>query len=135
MRSNPAKLTGCPTCAKTGFDPAKPGFYYVIATDGRIIHGITNSFKQRWRKNYSKRHSLDDILFLIRSDPGESVKQMEAELNKALADHRCPVDEDGEKRESFCYTPEVRDIINSSLQRFIDSGLTSTPYRPNMENL
>jgi hypothetical protein len=48
--------TGCPTCAKTGFDPNKPGYlYYLRVSDSNQTYwkiGITNlSVKKRFRKS------------------------------------------------------------------------------------
>ena len=38
---------GCPVCAKTGFNPDKPAWTYILEFDGFIKYGITNNLKNR----------------------------------------------------------------------------------------
>jgi hypothetical protein len=48
------KLTGCPTCAKTGFDPNADGFLYFIShPNWEILQiGITNNPDRRLSQQY-----------------------------------------------------------------------------------
>jgi len=51
-RSHKHRPTGCPACATTGFDPSKPGQYYVIAI---LSSGDTIMYKAGISNNYLNR--------------------------------------------------------------------------------
>ena len=76
---------GCPRCSKTGFDPSKPGWLYLLRRyrNGRLEFqwGITNHLEQRTRQ-YIK---YDWVVIDYKYYPsGQQCKDQESELNSML---------------------------------------------------
>lgn len=75
---------GCQMCAKYGFNPSKPAYFYiysVVGIDSKFAgFGITANFKSRNRNHILsfKENGLEFLLtFLIRFESGEDARQLE----------------------------------------------------------
>jgi hypothetical protein len=94
--------TGCPACSKGGFDPSKPGQYYVLRIlnefDDIILYkgGISNQFEKRFSQHKQRfckesrsknwKLTLDE---LIEFDVGQKARDLETSL-LAIEDIRAP---------------------------------------------
>ena len=76
-----ARRTGCPKCARAGFDPSSPGiFYYLEHSDwmaGKI--GITNSGIKTDRLALFRRHGWK-VLWTFESDDGYLILNLETQM-------------------------------------------------------
>lgn len=88
---------GCPCCAGSGFDPAKPGVLYYLAfelANGRTVYkiGITNrTVERRYAKCKTPYRVVKEEYFLF----GHLCKDAERRIIKKYKKHRCkdaPVD-------------------------------------------
>lgn len=73
---------GCPRCAKTGFNPAKPATLYLLRSDcGSMVKiGISNNHEQR-HAQLRRRTPFDwNCIELLHGD-GEAIADMEKELH------------------------------------------------------
>src|ERR1700677_659592 len=59
-----ASNAGCPTCAKPGYDPNKPGYIYLVRHDywGLLQIGISNHPEQRIGNHASRGWALLDVI-------------------------------------------------------------------------
>ena len=75
----------CRRCARSGFDSAKPSWFYVIHTspgvDAAVQFGITNKYEDRLRKH--ARAGFVDVLLLL-ADDGRTVQLLELHVKRAL---------------------------------------------------
>lgn len=70
---------GCPSCAKTGFDPGKPGTLYALKSDcGRHVKiGVSNSYEKRIH-TLSRETPFDfTVVALLHLDDGAAVFDLE----------------------------------------------------------
>jgi len=75
--------TGCPRCAKSGFDQTQPGIFYFIENKELLsrkvgIANVTSSRLEDWRKHGWK------VLFTHESDEGLSILNLETEALRWL---------------------------------------------------
>ena len=70
--------TGCPSCAKYGFDPAKPGTLYALRSEcGRLIKiGISNNFKRRVGELTKRTPFRFNVVERFDSD-GKTIRRLE----------------------------------------------------------
>jgi len=81
------KGSGCISCAKSGFDPGKPGIlYYVSVNDGQAYKiGITNqTIQQRFRTDISKITVIQTTWY----SNGGDCRRAETEILRIFKDHR-----------------------------------------------
>jgi len=61
--------TGCPFCVKTGFDPKKAAWTYILVFETYIKYGITNNLKRRLRQHLSNGiYTVANTKFYERGD-------------------------------------------------------------------
>lgn len=98
--------SGCPMCAKSGFDPSKVSQFYVYAFGDYIGFGITNTPKSRHSKHSLtfKKHGFDAKLLLAIYGNGHEIKQLESHIKKILPVVDSGVD--GFKTEAILYKNE-----------------------------
>ena len=53
-RTSERDMTGCPSCAEHGFNPAKPAWFYLLSKPGKQQLGISNNFPNRMRSHASE---------------------------------------------------------------------------------
>ena len=75
--------TGCPSCAKSGFDPNKEAYLYLMSRPGEQQFGISNVIKQRLRTHEGNGWTLID---LIGPASGHDVLRAERDLKRWLKD-------------------------------------------------
>lgn len=81
------KGKGCPFCAKSGFDRAKPAVLYLYHFADYIGFGITNVMKKRHQahlRSFRKAGVKSDILGVFYSNYGEDVFQCEKMMRNEL---------------------------------------------------
>lgn len=74
--------SGCPRCAKNGFDPTRPAHIYVIVYEGYIKYGITNNMKVRMRAH--RRWGDFKIVHTQRYPNGHIPRQWEQTVKSTL---------------------------------------------------
>ena len=91
-RSHKNRPTGCPVCAPTGFDPSKPGQYYVIAIlslGDTIMYkaGISNNYQKRIRQHERNFRAHDrskewELKFceVLHHTSGQVIRELESDL-------------------------------------------------------
>lgn len=95
---------GCPSCAKTGFDPSKTAWFYVYAFQKYLGFGITNSPRTRQyqhRTTFEKSNIEFKLLYNLCHSGGD-IKQLESHLKKTLPIVNTGVD--GFKTEAILHT-------------------------------
>ena len=75
--------SGCPSCAKTGFNPGKPGWLYLFEHElwGLLQIGITNVPDQRLATHQSRGWRLLDLRGPL---PGDVAREWEQSILQAL---------------------------------------------------
>jgi len=94
---------GCPACAKHGFNPDIPGYYYVNeilnASGDRILFKAGISCDWRYRLRVLERHLPDELTIrnveAIRFDLGVDAQDLETRLLQAESIRAPPRDFDG----------------------------------------
>ena len=117
--------SSCPSCAKSGYDPSKPGTFYVylwVHPNGRsfIKYGITNHPQQRISQQKSKTEFDPIMLFSMQFDDGRIAADIERSISVFKIDNQIdnPVARH-EFRDGFSETlpvecwPSVSDIIST----------------------
>ena len=115
-RSHKHRPTGCPACATTGFDPSKPGQYYVIAI---LSSGDTIMYKAGISNDYLNRIKQHERNFRAH----DRSKEWELELCEVL-DHKSG--QDSQKLESLLLQKEkirAPDIEGLSSELFTSNPL------------
>jgi Zn finger protein HypA/HybF involved in hydrogenase expression/predicted GIY-YIG superfamily endonuclease len=108
---------GCPVCAKSGFKPDQPAFFYIyrLSTAGceYLGFGITNNLRRRKAEHTGsirsanaegRLHSQFEML-------GQTAQELEASLKKTLP--ICNTGIEGFIREAVLYSPEMLEYIES----------------------
>ena len=76
---------GCLSCARSGYDPKKPGFLYVLKCDDLTKIGITNLSAQERARSVSKSYGKKfEVLLFIKFQDGNIPDTVETELLKEL---------------------------------------------------
>ena len=52
------RRSGCPSCAKSGYDPSKPGYFYLMQRPGEQQFRITTNFAKRMADHKSNGWKL-----------------------------------------------------------------------------
>ena len=78
--SNRAKGIGCPQCAESGYNPAKPGVFYLIRRPGQFKYGISNHGATRLKKHARNGWSVIETL----DGPGAMVLALESAIDAAM---------------------------------------------------
>lgn len=97
--------TGCPDCAKTGFDPSATAYLYIIVLESRIERfvkiGITNNHKRRLAKLRADGYDLT-IGCIKEFTLGGDAREQEKLLHELFAPHAyTPKTDFGGKTECF----------------------------------
>lgn len=89
--ANPASIiyrnTGCPICAKFGFDPTKPAIYYYIKLKDYELYkgGITNNTV---KKRFPGDYKLMEELFIIPFELGKDAHEFEQHILKEFREYK-----------------------------------------------
>jgi predicted GIY-YIG superfamily endonuclease len=80
-RTNPGRMTGCPVCAKYGFNAEGEGWFYLMQRPGEQQIGITNKLSQR-----IKQHERNGWTLIDQAGPvdGRSVLRVETAFKRWL---------------------------------------------------
>lgn len=120
--------TGCPKCAKSGFDPSKNGTFYIflLEKDGRkgLGFGITNVLAEREKDHKRTFRETNTIGTLIRSfkfKTGYHAQEIEAEIKK----HPAIID--------FGITGFRRECLPVSLKKYLFNRLSDYKARSEAE--
>lgn len=101
---------GCPSCAKTGFDPSKNAIVYFLFGDGIVKVGITNKIKQRLEQIKSSTPFDFNLIHKIKTD-GVKAREIEKHYHKKYESAGL-TGFDG-ATEWLRYSPELMDEIMS----------------------
>jgi hypothetical protein len=84
VKSRAIAGTGCPSCARFGFDPVNEGWYYLVYDEDRDLFqiGITNVPKQRLRSH--KRNGFIEVLDIRGPMDGHLTQHLEIASINAL---------------------------------------------------
>ena len=105
---NLIKGRDCPSCAITGFNPNKKGYFYIQQLGGRfsglVNIGITNKLEQRLKTHAktAKKHDLEIIkVDHIEFNNGYEAQALEATIKRELENFYIPAE--GFKTETFVF--------------------------------
>ena len=118
LLSGYANGRGCPSCAVTGYKPDKPGTFYVVAGNGWLKCGISNTHSLNKRLTDHRKQGLTEVLHLGHFDDGADAQALESlwleQLERIPAERRPSKDDipDG-------YTEAAPDI--HMIRRWIDA--------------
>jgi hypothetical protein len=113
--------SGCPDCARKGFNPNKPAFLYLLVTDSNFVgFGISGKVKDRLyrHKLNLKVHNIEIVSVLLFSDTGKKVLICEKYIKDNFANTKVMIE--GFKTEAF--TP---DRLNDALN-YLESQMSRT---------
>lgn len=131
--------TGCPKCAKYGFQPDLPGtLYFLISPEGYIKIGITGAdTKQRFAKLKSAT-PFDFTLYGKYQADGEIIARLEKSLHRKLEQHHAGLTGFDGASEWFRASYEVLEAVN----RVMKTGSLKKPLpnevkyvRPKMQTV
>jgi|LauGreDrversion4_2_1035121.scaffolds.fasta_scaffold51794_2 hypothetical protein len=82
-----AKKAGCPTCAKTGFDPNEPGYFYLLRDDLRGLFqlGISNDPESRLATHMKNGWEVMDVRGPM---DGQTTRDLESQLLRFLREQK-----------------------------------------------
>lgn len=89
--ANPSNIiynnSGCPICAKFGFDPTKPAIYYYIKLKDYELYkgGITNNTV---KKRFPGDYKLMEELFIIPFELGKDAHKFEQHILKEFSEYK-----------------------------------------------
>lgn len=101
---------GCPVCASSGFNPDKPGVFYILEINGHSKFtgfGISNSYKSRksrHRRNL-KNNNCSIMNELLISSNGSVIQELEQYVKQTLQCNNSDIE--GFKTESVLMTPKA----------------------------
>ena len=110
--------SGCPRCAKHGFNPKHPASFYIIETDMFVGYGITNNLEGRLRHHIRKlslkAYPIKRIRFCCFSD-GQDAFNFEKKIKQKTKCH-VNVDVDGFRKEALQlrFLPNLINLIGKS---------------------
>ena len=110
----------CTSCAANGFNPAKPGAFYVVTGRGWLKGGITNSTSRRL--NEHAKQGLTDVLHVLEFESGHDAKALEdlwKDFKAALPTHMHATKDDVAKG----YTETV--VLHPSVLTWIDQNIVA----------
>jgi Zn finger protein HypA/HybF involved in hydrogenase expression len=80
--------SGCPKCAKYGFDPSKPATLYVLRTAEFIGYGISNNIRQRLAQHAAALRGLPILdTYLFDFQTGMAAARMERKIKARRTAH------------------------------------------------
>jgi predicted GIY-YIG superfamily endonuclease len=109
---------GCPSCAKHGFDPAKPAWFYLMERAGEQQIGITGDWQTR--KKYHERHGWRPIECLYH-ESGQKALEVETQLKDWLRNSVGLIN--GTKENWMTASMEVRSLSELKARSGIDTDL------------
>lgn len=132
------KKSDCPCMKKTGFDPTKPAYFYLLRITGSensswLKFGITNNIKIRisaFRRSYK---ASVDILYLVHFDLGVHSANLESVIKQIRCEEEegCPAYGDG-------YTETLSlskyDTVIGTINSFIESCKDTCSFTVEMYN-
>lgn len=115
------KQRGCPSCSRGGYDPSKPGYFYIhrVLGNGRIYYkfGITNNYIYRFEQ-YNKNLFRTEKYKIYYSTDGILIKELEYFIKHMSGIKRKVIDKinylDG-------YTETINDSEYEKLIKIIES--------------
>lgn len=109
---------GCPRCSKTGFDPFKESWLYVMADDLnmplRLKVGITNTLESRISELVTKTPFRCGLLSSYHFEAGHDTRSLERLTHTVFEHLNCGYTGFGGATEWFWYDPKILDFLEEN---------------------